>query len=72
MLHLPLGGVTYSVFFVVSAVVGLALWLLPTIVAFSRHARRLPLVVALNLLLAWTIIGWIAAFILAFGPRRLD
>ncbi len=68
----PLGGAIYSVFFLISAVVGLTLWLLPTIIALSRHARRLPLVVALNLLLAWTIIGWIAAFILAFGPRRLD
>jgi hypothetical protein len=27
-------------------------------------------VIALNLLLAWTIVGWLAALILAFGARR--
>jgi hypothetical protein len=68
----PLAGAIHDVFFLIAAVVSLSLWLTPTIVAFSRRARRLPLVIALNVLLAWTIIGWIVALVLAFGPRRSD
>jgi len=68
----PLAGAIYDLSFLIALVVGLGLWLLPTIVALSRHTRRLTLVIVINLLLAWTIIGWVAALVLAFGPRRAD
>jgi hypothetical protein len=36
--------------------------LAPTIVAVARRSRYLPTVVALNILLGWTLIGWVAAY----------
>ncbi len=46
-------------------------YLLPTIVGLIRGVDRLALVFLLNLVGAPTGIGWVAAMILAFGPRRL-
>lgn len=53
--------------FVVLAVV----YLLPTLVGLIRGVDRMALVFLVNLIGAPTGIGWIAAMILAFGPRRL-
>jgi hypothetical protein len=43
----------------------LALHFLPTIIAAARHARNLPWILLLNLLLSWTIVGWLVALIWA-------
>lgn len=53
--------------FLVLAVV----YLLPTLVGAIRGVDRLALVFLVNLIGAPTGIGWVAAMILAFGPRRL-
>ena len=53
--------------FVVLAVV----FLLPTLIGLIRGVDRLALVFLVNLIGAPTGIGWVAALILAFGPRRL-
>jgi len=53
--------------FVILAVV----YLLPTLVGVIRGVDRLALVFLVNLIGAPTGIGWLAAMILAFGPRRL-
>jgi hypothetical protein len=43
----------------------LLLYMLPTIIAFSReHPRRQDVIVA-NLLLGWTLIGWVVVFLWA-------
>lgn len=47
------------------------LYLLPTLVGMIRGVDRLALVFLVNLIGAPTGIGWFAAMILAFGPRRL-
>jgi hypothetical protein len=53
--------------FIVLAVV----YLLPTLIALIRGVDRMALVFLVNLIGAPTGIGWVAAMILAFGPRRL-
>ena len=45
--------------------------MLPTLIGIVRGVDRLALVFLVNLIGAPTGIGWIAAMILAFGPRRL-
>ena len=44
-------------------VVVLLLHFLPTVIAFLRHHHNLIAIFALNLLLGWTGLGWIIAFI---------
>jgi hypothetical protein len=39
------------------------IYLIPTIIAFSRHHRNSAAIFALNLLLGWTFLGWVAAFV---------
>jgi Superinfection immunity protein len=47
-----------------------AVYLLPTLVGLIRGVDRMALVFLVNLIGAPTGIGWVAAMILAFGPRR--
>jgi hypothetical protein len=60
-------GVLWVLIFLALAVV----FLLPTLVGMVRRVDRLALVIAVNLIGGMTGIGWLAAMILAFGPRRL-
>ena len=46
-------------------------YLLPTLIGMIRGVERLALVFLVNLIGAPTGIGWVAALILAFEPRRL-
>ena len=46
-------------------------YLLPALIAVIRGTEALALVVLVNLIGGLTGIGWLAAMILAFGPRRL-
>jgi hypothetical protein len=48
-----------------------AIYLLPSIVALLRKSAKTTAVVIINLLLAWTVIGWFVALVMAFAsPRR--
>jgi Superinfection immunity protein len=58
-------------FWVLLFVALIVAYLLPTLVGLARRVDRLALVFLVNLIGAPTGIGWIAAMILAFGPRRL-
>ncbi|MFT8444570.1 superinfection immunity protein [Acetobacter orientalis] len=49
------------------SVVGLAVYVFPAVLAYVRNAPKKGLVVALNLLLGWTLIGWGAALVLALA-----
>ena len=40
-----------------------ALFLIPTIVAFIRHQPNKWAILAMNILLGWTVVGWIVALI---------
>jgi hypothetical protein len=46
-------------------VVLLSAYVLPTLIAWLRHAPDRAAVTLLNLALGWTVIGWIAALVLA-------
>jgi Superinfection immunity protein len=46
-------------------------YLLPTLIGLIRRVDRLALVFLVNLIGAPTGVGWLAAMILAFGPRRV-
>ena len=54
-------------------IVGGAIYFMPTIVAAVRKSSRLGVVLAVNLLLGWTVAGWIVALVLAIqSPRWPD
>jgi ABC-type transport system involved in cytochrome c biogenesis permease component len=44
---------------------GLVLYLISTLVAWWRSHHQVMAIVALNLLLGWTVLGWIGALIWA-------
>jgi len=54
------------------ALAGITLYFLPALVARSTHQRHF--IFWLNLLLSWTIIGWIGAFLWAIisPPTQMD
>jgi hypothetical protein len=60
-----------AAFWVLLVLVLCAVYLLPTIIGAARGVDRLALVFLVNLIGGTTGIGWPAALILAFGPRRL-
>jgi Superinfection immunity protein len=60
-----------AAFWVVLILVLCAVYLLPTIIGTARGVDRLALVFLVNLIGGTTGAGWLAALILAFGPRRL-
>jgi Superinfection immunity protein len=47
------------------------IYLLPAIIAVIRGVDQLALVVLVNFIGGLSGIGWLAALILAFGPRRV-
>ena len=53
-------------FFLIALV---AYWL-PTLIAVIRRTDALVGVVLINLLLGWTVIGWIVALVMSFGSAR--
>ena len=59
-----------AAFWMVLVLVLCVVYLLPTIVGAVRRVDRLALVFLVNLIGGPTGIGWLAAMILAFGPRR--
>jgi len=52
-------------------VMALGLYLLPTLVAWFQQHPQLYAIAALNLLLGWTLVGWIGALVLALNPEEL-
>jgi hypothetical protein len=58
-------------FWIMLFVALVVVYLLPTLIGLIRGVDQLALVFLVNLIGAPTGIGWVAALILAFGPRRL-
>ena len=44
----------------------LALYLLPCLIGCARHAPDMGAVAVINILLGWTLIGWVVALAMAF------
>jgi len=47
-------------------------YLLPTIVALARKKRNLLAIVLVNVLLGWTVIGWVVALVWAVSTQMVD
>lgn len=48
----------------------LALYFSPSAVAALRKSPHGPQIAILNFFLGWTLIGWVAALVWAYAPRR--
>ncbi len=48
-------------------VVGGLVYVLPTMLAWKRQSSRRWRITAINLLLGWTVIGWIVAMVLTYA-----
>jgi hypothetical protein len=67
-----MGALAYSGALWILAFLALAfIFMLPTLIGLIRRVDRLGLVVLVNLIGGLSGIGWLAAMILAFGPRRI-
>ncbi len=62
--HYQGGGPPKELFMIVVAAF---LYALPTMLAFKRQTARRWRILAINLLLGWTGIGWIAALIMTYA-----
>lgn len=49
----------------IAIIICLALYLLPALIAVIRRAPDITTVVLLNILLGWTLIGWVASLAIA-------
>lgn len=56
----------------ISMAISLALYLLPTIIAAARHKRNVVAIGALNILLGWTLIGWVVALVWSLMHDKSD
>lgn len=56
----------------ITMAISLALYLLPTIIAAARHKRNVLAIGALNILLGWTMIGWVVALVWSLMHDRVD
>jgi hypothetical protein len=64
-----IAGVLLALFVAVGSAVAGALYLTPLIVAAMRKSHLLGPVAAVNILLGWSLIGWVAALVLALIPK---
>ena len=53
---------------VVAVLLLLSIYFIPTGVAILRRKRNTPAIFALNLLLGWSVIGWVFALVWALKP----
>ena len=47
-------------------------YFVPAIIAGKRKTKNKIQVVVLNLLLGWTVLGWVVSIVMAFSPDILD
>lgn len=60
----------FDALLIVAAVFGFILYILPTLLAWSLNSKGLILMLVLNLLFGWTILGWLAILIWALVSAR--
>lgn len=56
----------------VAALIALALYFLPTIVAYRKQKANRAAIFAVNLFLGWTFLGWLFALIWALKVDAVD
>jgi hypothetical protein len=63
---------THLLLFLPFLLAWLAIYLLPTIIAASRHHPNRTAIILVNVLLGWTAIAWVVALIWAFAlPAKI-
>ncbi len=67
-----MSNLTAGLWLLVVWVICAALYFIPAIVAHDRRHHNRYAIYALNLLLGWTVIDWIAALVWALTAVRLD
>lgn len=59
--------------FVITAILGVMIYFIPTWVAYTRGAVKSSGIAVLNVFLGWTFIGWVVALVWAVsGDVRQD
>ncbi len=48
-------------------IIATAIYILPTMLAWKRESGRKWRITAINLLLGWTMVGWVVAMVLTFA-----
>ncbi len=61
-----------SFVWIISIIFGIAVFLLPTIVAIVGHRKHATPILALNLLGGLTVVGWIVALVWAITAGRQE
>jgi hypothetical protein len=56
-------GFLTSIVLLIAFLFGLALYFMPTVIAYSRKKSNVTAIFVLNLLLGWTLIGWVVALV---------
>ncbi|MDM8000719.1 MAG: superinfection immunity protein [Dehalococcoidia bacterium] len=64
-MHMDISWPWFPVFYVPFGLVSMALYFLPTIVILARRKKNVLGPILVNILLGWTVVGWIAALIWA-------
>jgi hypothetical protein len=62
-------GIGFAVLLLI-IVAAVAFYFIPTIVAFARKHHQAGAVFAINLLLGWTLIGWVVALAMSLSAHR--
>lgn len=65
-----LGGTKGGLDGILGIIVGALIYLFPVLAARQRHAPNLGSVAVVNVLLGWTVIGWIVALAMALRDPR--
>ncbi|MFI5222685.1 MAG: superinfection immunity protein [Nitrospirales bacterium] len=60
-------GLLTIIFFIGVFFACVALYFLPTIVAYQRKHHQLTPILILNLFFGWTMLGWVGALIWSYG-----
>jgi hypothetical protein len=58
-----------KVFLIAAGVLGVLLYILPSLVAHKRKHSQLTAIIVLNVLLGWTMLGWVIALVWACAER---
>jgi hypothetical protein len=58
------------VFIILLIAAGAIAYFLPMIIALIRKSPDVPMVILINLLLGWSVVGWIVALVMACGNRQ--
>ena len=51
----------------VMVIITVAVYILPTLLAWKRQSSRRWRITLINLLLGWTLVGWIVAMVMTFA-----